>query len=484
MTHLSSNGPVESASPADPALEDRIQRIVAGLPPPVIVAGEPADRLGLAARMAALHVPGVSVAVIHEGRLAWTRGFGDATVGGSPVTAGTLFQAASISKPITALAVLKLVQDGRLRLDTDVDSRLVSWHLPPAAGSTAVDVRGLLNHSAGLTVHGFAGYPAGQPVPTLAQVLDGIDPANSPPIRVGQPPGTAWRYSGGGYTVLQQLLIDVTGEAFPVHMERAVLGPLAMAGSTFAQPLPVERIAEAATPYDFDGKPVEGGPHIYPEMAAAGLWSTPSDLARVIMALQRAWSGWCDEVLSPDMVKTMLTPGLGGFGLGFGLAGGGKGGGPQPCFFHSGLNAGFSCVMAGCMGGSQDGAVIMTNGSAGAVAHGLLRAIAEEYDWPEFRPVERRLGLADPARYARLAGRYRMPDFEIAVIADSNRLYGRVGSDQVELFPLAGTDEFFLKVDVSTVAFHMPDAGPATALVVRSANTDQTGLRADVPSAA
>ncbi len=475
MTLLPWISPVVSASPTDPALEARIQRIVAGLPPPVIVVGESVDRPSLAARMAALHVPGVSVAVIHKGQLAWARGFGVAKIGGSPVTVDTVFQAASISKPITALAVLKLVQDGRLRLDSDVNSQLVSWHIPPAAWSTSIDVRALLNHTAGLTVHGFAGYSAGQPTPTLIQVLDGVHPANSPPIRVDIPPGTTWRYSGGGYTVLQQLLNDVTGEAFPVHLERAVLGPLAMSNSTFVQPLPVDWAAEAATPYQFDGKPVEGGPHIYPEMAAAGLWSTPSDLARVIMALQRAWSGCRDEVLLPDMVNAMLSPGLGGFGLGFDI----DGGGPDPCFSHGGLNAGFASVMAGCMGGNQDGAVIMTNGSAGGVAHGLLRAIAEEYDWPAFRPLEHRLGIANPALYGRLAGRYRLPYFEISVIADGDRLYGRVGGDQFEMFPLAGTDEFFLKIDVSTVAFRMPTTGPATALVIRTKGSDEMGLRID-----
>jgi hypothetical protein len=170
---------------------EHIQRLI----PPVVVPGEARPRLS--ARMAELHVPGVSIAVIHDGAIQWARGFGVARVGGPPVTAKTLFQAASISKPVTALAVLRLVQAGKLDLDTDVNGYLKSWKIPENTFTEEhpVTLRELLTHSAGVTVHGFPGYASGAPIPTLTQVLNGTPPANSPAIRVDTTPGTAWRYS-------------------------------------------------------------------------------------------------------------------------------------------------------------------------------------------------------------------------------------------------------------------------------------------------
>jgi CubicO group peptidase (beta-lactamase class C family) len=181
-------------------------RVTNCLPPPVLVQGEGPECKTLAARMAELKIPGVSVAVVHNGSIEWARGFGVAGPNGKPVTDSTLFQAGSISKPLAAMAALRLVQTGKLSLDTNIDQALVSWHIPPssAAPDARVTLRELLSHTGGITVHGFVGYAAGSPVPTLVQVLDGTKPANTPPIRIEKAPGTEWNYSGGGFTVMQQ----------------------------------------------------------------------------------------------------------------------------------------------------------------------------------------------------------------------------------------------------------------------------------------
>jgi CubicO group peptidase (beta-lactamase class C family) len=220
-------GSISAQTPS--AIEQRIQRIQE-LPPSVIVRGEPIATTKLADRMAALHVPGVSITVIHDGKIEWARGFGVASIGGPPVTPDTLFQAASISKPVAAMAVLRLVDQGKLNLDTDVNQYLKSWKLPANefTAKTKVTIRQLLTHTAGLTVHGFAGYAAGAPLPTLVQVLDGEKPANSGPIRVDTEPGSIWRYSGGGYVVAQQLVQDVTGQPFAKLMHDTVLEPIGM----------------------------------------------------------------------------------------------------------------------------------------------------------------------------------------------------------------------------------------------------------------
>src|SRR6185369_4030562 len=206
-------GIVHAALASDPSIEARIQRLEAGLQPPVIVRGETPALTPLARRMEELHVPGVSIAVIRQGQIEWARGFGVKEVGGAPVTADTLFQAASISKPVFALGVLRLVEQGKLALDKDVNQYLKTWKLPDNdyTRTKKVTLRGILSHSAGLTVHGFPGYEAGEALPGVPQILDGAKPANTPAIRVDVVPGTLYRYSGGGYVLAQQLLADVTG---------------------------------------------------------------------------------------------------------------------------------------------------------------------------------------------------------------------------------------------------------------------------------
>ncbi len=178
-------------------------------------------------------IPGLSLAIIQDGKIVKATGYGMTEKGGdAPVTTSTLFQAGSISKSVAGLGALRLVEQGKLTLDEDVNTRLVTWKVPENAFTKEkkVTLRGLLSHTAGLTVHGFPGYATDEPVPTIVQVLDGAKPANTRPIRVDVPPGSKWRYSGGGYTVMQQMIIDVTGKPFPPFMQESVLGPLGMRG--------------------------------------------------------------------------------------------------------------------------------------------------------------------------------------------------------------------------------------------------------------
>ena len=308
------------ANPAETQreIQQHIDHVTSGLTTPVIDKNDPHPGKTLTAEMAAMHVPGVSIAVVHNGVIEWAQGFGVAAVGGDPVTAETLFQAGSISKPVAAMAALRLVQQGKLNLDADINTYLTSWKLPasPVAAGKPVTLRELLTHTGGTTVHGFPGYAAGEPVPTLVQVLDGVKPANTAAIRVETAPGTKWNYSGGGFTIMQQALIDVTKEPFPQLMHDTVLAPIGMTHSTYQQPLPAEWRAKAATPYDGEDKPIPGGAHTYPEMAAAGLWTTPSDLARYVIENQLSLEGKANHVLSVEMTKQMMTPGMGSWGLG------------------------------------------------------------------------------------------------------------------------------------------------------------------------
>ena len=330
------------------------------------------------AEMQKRRIPGLSLAIIEDGKIVKAKGFGVTEKGGdSPVTASTLFQAGSISKPVSALGALRLVEEGKLILDEDVNARLATWKVPENefTREKKVTLRGLLSHTAGLTVHGFPGYATDGPVATLVQVLDGAKPANTPAIRVDILPGSRWRYSGGGYTVMQQMVIDVTGKPFPRFMQEAVLEPLGMRESTFEQPLPAEKAKLTATGHLGDRSPAKGKWHIYPEMAAAGLWTTPSDLARFAIGVQEAAAGRPGKPLSQKMARQMITEVKDHYGLGVGL----QGSGHTLRFGHGGRDHGFDAQLDAYAETGQ-GAVIMINANdnSGMVSR-ILEVIAREY---------------------------------------------------------------------------------------------------------
>lgn len=341
------------------------------------------------ALMAKRKIHGLSLAVIRDGAIVKAQGYGFIDgEGKTPVTTDTLFQAGSISKPVSALGLLALVEKERLSLDADVNGRLKTWKVPEndLMKTEKVTLRRLLSHSAGLTVHGFPGYAVGASVPTLVQVLDGEKPANTAAIRVDLLPGSRWRYSGGGYTVAQQLVIDVAGQSFPAFMHATVLKPLGMSASTFEQPLPTEKAALTATGHLPTGpRPVPGRWHIYPEMAAAGLWTTPSDLARFALAVQDAFAGRSTNIISQSLAREMLTKQKGDFGLGLGLAGEGR----LARFSHGGRDQGFDAMLTAYVD-TRQGAVVMINANdnTGTLTR-VIEAIADAYRWPEYPRVNR-----------------------------------------------------------------------------------------------
>lgn len=390
-------------SPASAGTNEEIARIENGLRPAVALADAPLATSTLAEEMKRLHVPGVSVAVVRDGKIAWARGFGVAHANGPAVTARTLFQAASISKPVTAMAALKMVEEGKLGLDADINTVLTSWKLSTASGEPAkVTLRQLLSHTAGTSVSGFPGYAADKPVPTLLQLLDGAAPANTRAVRVDSAAGKTFRYSGGGYSVVQQALVDRSGRPFDALLLDTVLKPIGMNDSSFAQPLPGNLAARIAPPHDRRGQPYAGGPYTYPELAAAGLWTTPTDLAKFMLELQRDAAGKGKGVLSQQMARTMLAPVQKGYGLGVQV----EGTGPAASFAHGGSNIGYQNTLF-AYSEHGDGAVVMTNGDAGGeLAQSLIRAIAAEYKWPSEHTRLRKAVALDAARRAALPGRY------------------------------------------------------------------------------
>jgi CubicO group peptidase (beta-lactamase class C family) len=446
----------------------RIERVENGLLPPAVLKGEPPEKMKLADRMRFYKTPGVSIALINDGKIEWARGYGVLEAGGKePVTPETLFQAASISKSLTAMVVLRLVEQGKLDLDSDVNTRLVSWKVPENdfTKNQKVTVRRLLAHTAGVTVPGFLGYPADKALPKLRQILEGEKPANSAPIRVDTTPGEKFRYSGGGYVILQQLMVDVTGKSFPELMQKMLLQKLGMTHSTFQQPLSPALASTAAAGQLPNGKEIEGKWFVLPELAPAGLWTTPTDLARLLIEVQKARLGKSQKVLSTKSTNLMLTPETENVALGWFV----DGKDDSARFSFSGANVGYKCRMIAYMNSGR-GVVVMTNSENGAeLTAEILRSVAAEYGWPDFHPRERVIVKVDPGIYDSYVGEYEIaPGFILFVTREGDKLFSRAmpvptppsatGQPKSEMFPESETT-FFVKDADAQFTFVRNDKG-------------------------
>src|SRR6266481_5784790 len=396
----------ESATPAvavtpksSASLDSRIDKIAHGIDAVEVGQGQPPAALDLEQLMKLYQVPALSVAVIDDYKIAWAKAYGVTEPGGkTPATPKTLFQAGSISKPVAAAGMLALVQQGKLSLDEDVNLKLKSWKVPENefTREQKVTLRRLASHSAGLTVHGFPGYDIDEKVPTLVQIFNGEKPANTAPIRVDFVPGSDERYSGGGITIEQQLMMDVSGKQFPALMEETVLDKIGMSDSSYEQPLRAARAAYTAGGAYGDGKPVHGKWHVYPEMAAAGLWTTPADLAKFAIEIALSKQGKSNKVLTQKTTQEMLTLQSKAFGIGFGLTPGHPGE-----LGHSGADEGFQALLIMNADTGQGAALMANSDNGNLVASDLMRSIAKEYGW---KHVEKRGPFEELMLTAKLGG--------------------------------------------------------------------------------
>lgn len=467
---------LSAAAPPEAAKEEQIKKVESCLPPPVVIRGAPPQCRTLHDRMAELHIPGVSIAVVHGGQMEWARGYGVKEVGGAAVTPDTLFQAGSISKPVAALGALRLVQEHKLALDSDVNSLLSNWKIPASSAvpGAVVTLRELLTHTAGFTVHGFPGYAANAPVPALTQVLNGEKPANTKAIQLESVPGSKWNYSGGGFTVMQQLVIDVTKKPFATFLQDTVLSPIGMTHSTYQQPLPSERLPAAAMPYKENGVAVEGGPHTYPELAAAGLWTTPSDIAKYTIEIRRSIDGHANHVLSPEITKQMLMRGKGNWGLGVQVGGAES----DPYFTHGGVNEGYESLFVAYQN-HGDGAVVMTNARGGSrLAAEVMSSIALAYGWPDFKPAVRAEIKIDRAVLSRYVGKYEFtPNFSINVTLDGDQLMTQATNQgAIPVFPESET-KFFLKVVDAQLEFSADETRKINTVLLKQGGQEAKGKR-------
>jgi CubicO group peptidase (beta-lactamase class C family) len=374
-------------------------------------------------RMAKYNIKGISIAVIHNYKVEWAKGYGYANVEEKkPVTASTLFEPGSISKTLNAIGILKLVQDKKLDLNTDINSYLTSWKFPYDSISKGkkITLTHLLTHHAGLSVHGFPGHDINGPIPTIYDILDGKSPSFTPAVRSEFEPDLKYQYSGGGTSISQVILTDITKEAYHVWMDQNILKPLGMVNSTYSQPPSKEKQLLCASAYNKDGSAVQNKFHVYPEQAAAGLWMTPSDLANYVIDMQLAYKGQASKVLNPEMVKLHLTPyknSEAAMGTFIQDVNGAK------YFEHSAGNDGFCGEFIGSLE-DGNGVVIFLNTDNFKIIPEIVNSVAKAYNWKNYyREPQQKSSITVPDSVLKNYEGVYLFDDQFAIIGKSNNSY-------------------------------------------------------------
>lgn|SRR5690606_18665934 len=409
-------------------------------------------RWSLTERMEYYKTPAVSIAVIQDSKILWSKAYGWADkTKNLKATTKTRFQAASMSKPINALAFVRLAEQGKVDLFSDINAYLRTWKFPydTISQGKIIHVANLLSHTAGLSVHGFRGYHIQDTLPTLIEVIEGKKPANSAPIKALRAPSEKFEYSGGGTTISQLVLQEIVGEPYSQFMERYILTPLHMCNSSYRHTWSEEEGSPFAVAH-VHGTPVDGQYRLYPEQAAAGLWTTPEDLARYVIELQNALNKKTTKLISHASAILKLTPyqnptvGLGDFVID-------KEG--QKYFTHGGINEGFVGQYVGSFDGKY-GAVVMTNGGDFDLVNEILNSIAITYKWPNYYEPERKdtVELSTVLKH-RYIGQYRNNDRTVRISLDGDTPYLQFNDETPVKIYFTSPTSFFLFENRSNFMF-------------------------------
>lgn len=402
-------------------VNDKIKQVESNLVPWAM--DQDSLKFNLEERMAKYKIPGLSIAVIKDYKIEWVKSYGWADISEQrPVTTKTLFQAASLSKSLNAIGVLKLVQDKKLDLYTDINNYLTTWKFPydSLSHNKKITTANLLSHTGGLNVHGFKGYLINDSIPTISQILDGKRPANSMAVRSMYEPNKKVEYSGGGTTISQLIVTDITHQPYEDYMWNEVLKPMGMTESFFTQPPPPNKQHILATGYNRYGEEMKGSKYnIYPEKAAAGLWTNPMDLAKYIIETQLSYHGKSNKVLSDKMTKLRLTPYLDSVNA-FGVFINRKG--KEYYFQHSGSNEGFTCQYRGSFNGN--GVVVMTNSDNLGIMNEIVNSVALVYNWGNFYnpSIKKTITLKDDI-LQNYVGKYTLDGDTISVVKKEDGLW-------------------------------------------------------------
>lgn len=420
-------------------IENKIKQVEQNLSSWVVIENTP--KWNLAERMHFYKIRGLSIAVIKDYKIEWARGYGWAdSLENKPVNTSTFFQAASISKSLNGLGVLKLVQDKRLDLTSDINNYLNSWKFPydSLSNGKKITISNLLSHTGGLNVSGFDGYKKTDSIPNIIQILKGDIPANSDGVKSLFEPNLKYKYSGGGTTISQLIIEDVTGKSYADYMENNILKPIGMKNSFYTNTTSGKKLKLLATGYNGD-KEVTMKYHIYPEKAAAGLWTNPTELAKFVIEIQKSLLGKSNKILTQETTKLMLTPyidnssALGVFiedkeGIKY--------------FRHGGVNEGFTCLYFGSVV-NGNGAVVMCNSTDKTILYEIINSIATVYKWKNYyKPVLKKVVKMDSVELSKYVGKYTSNDREYIISQDKGNLFLELIGQKWQIYFTSATDFF------------------------------------------
>jgi CubicO group peptidase (beta-lactamase class C family) len=457
--------------------ESRIHKVERGLLRAICLKGQTPEKLSLEARMQFYKVPGAGIAVMDGNVLEWARAYGvrDAHLR-EPITADTIFQAGDLAQAVTAAAALRLVDQGRLGLDEDVNTRLTGWKVPrnKFTDKSRVSLRDILDGTAGFPETEMPGFPVDRKPPSLRDLLEGAPGSGAGSVAPTFVPGAEVRPSQEGFAVLEQLLEDVTFSPFASFMRETVLGPVGMTESTFACPLPEAERINAASGHGRDGRPLDGKWLNYPAAAANGLWTTPSELLSFASDILRTAMGKDGQVLSTDEARAMLSRQAGDRGLGFGIEGRGQ----DVRFELRGRTRGFTCSLDVYPYKGQ-GVVIMTNSDNGFIfGDEVLRAVSAVYEWPDFKPEERPLYRLDPSIYEQYVGRYQVtPGYILNVTYKDYYLIIQPTGQAPTKFYVENTTFFFSIDPYIRIQFLSDEKGRVSGLILWQQNFKQEAVK-------
>ena len=437
-----------------------------GLLKSIVFEGEKPERMKLSERMAYYKVPGVSISVIDNFKIEWTKEYGITQISSqNSVTFETIFQATSISQAVTASGVLALIAQEKMGLDVNINDYLQSWTIPDNqfTQKDKVTIRRLLSRSSGLVPLEYEGVESIENKPSLKQLLNG-EKTENPPVYVANIPGTELEYSEAGFAILENLLEDLSGQSFADFMTEVILAPLKMERSSFADFLPEQLFIDAAFGHNREGFPIKGKGHIYPVAAANGLWTTPSDLAIFTIELMSAALGRSQNVFDPELARSMLSVHIGNQGLGLFIADEGD----NLHFYIRGKNKGFSCFLVGYPVKGQ-GVVIMTNSENGEyLIDEILRAVSEAYNWPHFLPEIKKYLRLDPQVYQLYEGLYEVnPEYQLSVSFEDYYLIIQPSGQKATRFFVENATTFFSTDPYIRIRFVRDSKGTVTGLVLK-----------------
>lgn len=365
---------------------------------------EPENFSTIVNEMTEYKIPALSLAIINDGKIEWTNTYQNPSFSEQNLNNSSIFQAASLSKPVTFFAALRMHTAGKIDLDENIENYLESYQLPQGKQTVEnpVTFRNIFSHTSGITSGGYQGYGSHHTIPTDVAVLKGSKGVNSPAIEVISTPNKVLAYSGGGYTLAEVALQDIFKDDFSNSMNQWILQPIGMENSEFTQPLQPSDSSKVAKGYTSNGVVLDGGWRNHPEQAAAGLWSNATDMATFLIEIYKGYQGQ-SSIFSKSEIESILSHERDGHIYGFivnktdtGFA-----------ITHYGGNAGYRTGMTIDLNTGKGLVYLINSDNGGALGNELLLSASQVYRWNHFKRISAKRNQLNSEVLKKLIGKYK-----------------------------------------------------------------------------